>query len=195
MLLEQSGVKESVTLRAVAREVGISAPSIYAHFPDREAIVATVLQTAFDEFIDVLQQAIGRETAPLDQLRAGCGAYLQYAKDRPHRYRVLFERRPRPPQEDDPLENKEEPTGTDAFTLLVNCVEACVEAGSSASTDPYRDATAIWVGLHGYATLRAGLPEFPWPDHDAIVDRLVLGLADAVEFAVPKRRNSLSRQR
>jgi AcrR family transcriptional regulator len=184
-LLEQTGVEEAVTLRAVAREVGISAPSIYAHFPDREAIVETVLQDAFDDLIQVLQLAIANESDPLRQLRAGCAAYLDYARDRPHRYRVLFERRPtQPSAEQDVDGEKAKPTGTEAFTLLVDCVEACVDAGSAASTDPYRDATAIWVGLHGYATLRAGLPDFPWPDHAAIVDRLVLGLVDARESSV-----------
>ena len=38
-LIERTGSDEAVTLRAVAREVGIAAPSIYAHFADRDAIV------------------------------------------------------------------------------------------------------------------------------------------------------------
>lgn len=37
-LLEDSGSEEAVTLRAIARQIGISAPSIYSHFPDREAL-------------------------------------------------------------------------------------------------------------------------------------------------------------
>ena len=46
-LLEQNGSEEAVTLRAVARQVGISAPSIYSHFPDREAIVDAIVDGAF----------------------------------------------------------------------------------------------------------------------------------------------------
>src|SRR6266700_821441 len=38
-LIEREGSDEAVTLRAVAREIGIAAPSIYNHFPDRDAIV------------------------------------------------------------------------------------------------------------------------------------------------------------
>jgi AcrR family transcriptional regulator len=42
-LIERTGSAEAVTLRAVAREVGIAAPSIYPHFADREAIVTAVV--------------------------------------------------------------------------------------------------------------------------------------------------------
>ena len=176
-LLEQSGSEESITLRAVAREIGISAPSIYAHFADREAIVETLLEVGFAEFLRALRQAIDTETDPLKRLQAGCAAYLRYATEQPHRYRVLFERRPVsvPPVVAEPEVAKL--SDIEAFTVLVDCLQACVDAGLSDSSDPYRDSTAIWVGLHGYATLRAGLPEFPWPDHDAVVDRLVLGPA------------------
>ena len=64
-----------------------------------------------------------------------------------------------------------------SFDLLVRSLQDCVAAGISASTDPARDATAIWVALHGYATLHARLPRFPWPDTDALLDRIVDGLA------------------
>ena len=49
-LLERGGNAEAVTLRAIAREVGISAPSIYGHFEDREAIVSAVIDNAFSDF-------------------------------------------------------------------------------------------------------------------------------------------------
>jgi hypothetical protein len=36
---------------------------------------------------------------------------------------------------------------------------------------------AVWVALHGYASLRARSPGFPWPDGDAMLDRMVTRLA------------------
>ena len=47
-IIERTGSDEEVTLRSVAREVGIAAPSIYTHFPDREAILWAVVQVVFD---------------------------------------------------------------------------------------------------------------------------------------------------
>jgi hypothetical protein len=56
-------------------------------------------------------------------------------------------------------------------------VQRCVDAGRSTSTDAFGDACAVWVALHGYATLRTNLPSFPWPDGQAMFDRIVLGPA------------------
>ena len=95
-LLERTGSEEAVTLRAVAREVGISAPSIYSHFPDREAIVAAIVDGAFGDFNAAIESASDAATAagagPLGRLRAGCAAYLRFAAERPNRYKLLFER-------------------------------------------------------------------------------------------------------
>jgi len=174
-LLERTGSEEAVTLRAVAREVGISAPSIYAHFPDREAIVAAIVDDAFADFNAAIKAGSDAPATagPLARLRGGCAAYLRFAAQRPNRYRLLFERR-------DVLVDDTQPVPAirlESFNWLIASLQACIDAGISASTDAARDATAIWVALHGYATLHALLPGFPWPDTDALLDRIVDSLA------------------
>jgi AcrR family transcriptional regulator len=176
-LLEQTGSEEAVTLRAIARQVGISAPSIYTHFPDREAIVDAIVDGAFSDFNAAIKAASDAADAagqgPLGRLRAGCVAYLRFAEERPNRYRLLFERR-------DILERGQyrfSAVRAQSFDLLIANVQDCVEAGISASTDPQLDSTAIWVALHGFATLHANLPGLPWPDTDTLLDRIIYGLA------------------
>jgi AcrR family transcriptional regulator len=177
-LLERSGgSEEAVTLRAVAREVGISAPSIYAHFTDRQAIVDAIVNGAFGDFNRAIQAASDAAArageGPRARLRAMCAAYLEFADERPNRYQLLFERR------------NLIGVGSEAnrliriesFDLLVASVQACVDAGISASDDPARDAVAIWAALHGFATLRSFRPQFPWPGPDTMLDRIVSGLA------------------
>jgi len=174
-LLERTGNEEAITLRAVAREVGISAPSIYLHFPDREAILEAVVDGAFADFNaaieDAVNAAIAAGAGPRERVRAGCAAYLRVAAERPNRYKLLFERQYRIGGGDLP------DVQIEGFDLLVRSIQDCVAAGISASTDPARDATAIWLALHGYATLPARLPMFPWPESDALFDRIVDGLA------------------
>lgn len=184
-LLERTGNEEAVTLRAVAREVGISAPSIYSHFPDgREAIVEAVVDGAFADFNtaieDAANAAIAAGAGPRERVRAGCAAYLRFAAERPNRYKLLFERQHRIGGDVPDVEIA-------GFDLLVRSIQDCVAAGISASTDPARDATAIWLALHGYATLPARLPMFPWPDADALLDRIVDGLAQIKADDVAER--------
>jgi AcrR family transcriptional regulator len=176
-LLEQTGSEEAVTLRAVARQVGISAPSIYAHFADREAIVDAIVNDAFSDFNAAIatatEAAVTAGGGPRARLRAGCAAYLEFAAERPNRYKLLFAR------QDLLGDHWEEVPAVrlESFGQLVDSVQACIDAGISASEDPRRDAAAIWVALHGFATLHSAWPGFPWPGADTMLNRIVDGLA------------------
>jgi len=183
-LIERTGSDEAVTLRAVAREVGIAAPSIYPHFADRDAIVMAVVARIFDE----LAAAIKAGTAvagpdPVDRLVAGCAAYVDYGLSHPARYGVLFSGR-RESAEDycqpvalGPDGRPVLEWGAEAFSLLLRSIEECVRAGVSASADVLADATAVWVALHGTVTLRTTLPRFPWPELAPQLRHEVLSLA------------------
>ena len=183
-LIERSGSDEAVTLRAVAREVGIAAPSIYAHFDDRDAIVMAVMLRVFDELAEAVDQAtVAAGPDPVERLVAGCGAYVSYGLAHPARYGVLFSGHLRPPEEycaPVQLAPDGRPVlefGAEAFALLVRGIEDCVGAGMSGSTDVVADSTAVWVALHGTVTLRTALPGYPWPEPDSMVRHLVLSLA------------------
>ena len=184
-LIERTGSDEAVTLRAVAREIGIAAPSIYAHFADRDAIIMAVVLRVFDELSGAIMA--GTDAAgpdPARRLVGGCEAYVAYGLEHPARYGVLFAQRGMSPEEyctPVALSDDGRPAlefGAEAFALLVEGIEECVRAGESASTDTIRDATAVWVALHGTVMLRTALPNFPWPEQHAFARQLVLPLAE-----------------
>ncbi|HTT50913.1 MAG TPA: TetR/AcrR family transcriptional regulator [Streptosporangiaceae bacterium] len=183
-LIERAGSEEAVTLRAVAREVGIAAPSIYPHFADRDAIMMAVLVRIFAELTDAIEAgetAAGRD--PVDRLVAGCAAYVDYGLSHPARYGVLFsERRASARDYCEPMALGPDGRpvlawGADAFGHLLHGIEDCVAAGVSSSTDVLADATAVWVALHGTVTLRTALPAFPWPEPAPMLRHQVLALA------------------
>ena len=183
-LIERTGSDEAVTLRAVAREVGIAAPSIYAHFADRDAIIIAAVLQVFDELTDAIEAGV--ESAgqdPVDSLVGGCEAYVKFGLEHPARYGVLFsERRLGMQDYCKPVQLRPDGKpvlefGAESFALLVQAIEDCVEAGASATTDVVADATAVWVAMHGTVTLRTSLPGFPWPDADQFVRQYVLSLA------------------
>lgn len=173
-IVERTGTDEAVTLRSVAREVGIAAPSIYAHFADRDAILWGLVGRVFDDLRVQVGAVLDGYDDPVDRLVAGCEGYVAYGLDNPALYRVLFARQF--PEEDAPAEGL--PVGGEAFGLLVEAIERCVAAGRSVSTDPFADATAVWVALHGMVSLWSTVCDFPWPeDRHRFVTRLVLPLA------------------
>lgn len=183
-LLDESGTEQAVTLRAVARRAGITAPAIYGHFASREAIMLAVVQQAFAELSDALHAPAGSGSGPAAHLRGVCDAYLDFAASRQQRYRVMF----------DGLWNAAaalettsvSPTelyelGQDALAVLTDALQACADAALSTTDDVGADAIALWLGLHGLAHQRAVTAAFPWPAD--IARRLVGSLAhlDAAE--------------
>ena len=66
-IIDRTGSDDAVTLRAVAREVGIAAPSIYAHFADRDAIVLAAVSRTFSELYEAIVAGIAEAYKP-DQM-------------------------------------------------------------------------------------------------------------------------------
>src|SRR4051795_7365743 len=79
-LLEESGREDAVTLRAVARAVGISAPSIYAHFDAREQILDAVVAEAFEDLSEAISAAIEQQTDTVRRFEAGVRAYVDFGR-------------------------------------------------------------------------------------------------------------------
>jgi AcrR family transcriptional regulator len=164
-LVERTGSTDGVSLRAVARETGVSAPAVYGHFTDLDALLDAVVAAGFEDLRDTIRAAVARETDPVARLLAGCRAYVDAGLASPGRYRAMFGPR-------------RLPSGRRAFAVLVDGIAACSAAGRSASTDPEADADLVWTALHGVVMLRSAGPELPWPDLgdqvSALVDRLAL---------------------
>lgn len=180
VLLEQTGRDDAVTLRAVARLIGISAPSIYHHFDDRDQILYALITRTFEQLAAALRPAAVAGSTPVERLRAVSRAYLDFAGEHRHLYRVLFERQlaaDGPTPEECTPASVDEMVGAEAFGALLDAVAACVATGESTASAPLEPATQLWVGLHGLATLRASMPYFPWPplEHqlDDLIQRLV----------------------
>jgi AcrR family transcriptional regulator len=82
----------ALSLRAIARELKISAPAIYNYFPDRDALVTALIIDAFSSFGDWQLEA--RDSVPAEQLeerfRAIGIAYRHWAHTYPQRYQLIF---------------------------------------------------------------------------------------------------------
>ncbi|MFD9893870.1 TetR/AcrR family transcriptional regulator [Amycolatopsis sp. NPDC059027] len=176
-LLDETGNESAITLRSVARRVGIAAPSIYRHFPDQPTIMLAVVQRAFAELETQLRtdvDAAGDD--PRQRLFACCHGYLRFAKDHPERYRTMFGGLWMPVLRDTTVTINDVMTLGDACTqLLTDTLNGCVTAGLATSTDVRADSVALWLGLHGLAHQRASTIAYPWPPD--IADRIITALA------------------
>ncbi|HSU10272.1 MAG TPA: TetR/AcrR family transcriptional regulator [Pseudonocardia sp.] len=176
-LLDETGDESAVTLRAVARRVGIAAPSIYRHFADQPSIMLAVVQQAFDELNAELYGALAAAgDDPRTRLFAVCTRYLEFARRHPGRYRTMFGGLWMPDLEASSLTEADlHALGQVSMDVLVEVLGGCVAAGIATTTDVSADAVALWVGLHGLAHQQSVTVSFPWPAD--IAERLVVALA------------------
>jgi len=162
---------ERLSLRAVARRVGIATTSIYLHFPDLDHLLAAVVDRCFLELGSVAAEAAEAASDPADDLRRRCRAYCHFGLDHPNLYQLMFRADiPQAAITDEP------PTtpGRRALEKLVAAVQRCLESGNAPShEDPFRLASLIWTAEHGIVLARIARPVFPWPPLEPFVDEMV----------------------
>jgi len=145
---------EKLSLREVARRLGVSHQAPYRHFPSRDHILAAVVARAFDHFALYLDD---RQRVPDDPAQDLCGmglAYLSYAGEHPLQYRLMFAT-PLPDPANHPGMML---SARHAFTLLEQGVGRMRAAqGQPASANLITlDALFIWSALHGLAGIQGG---------------------------------------
>ena len=176
----------ALSLRAIARQLKITAPAIYNYFPDRDALVTALIIDAFTSFGD--SQLAARDSVPPQDLvgrfRAIGVAYRNWAHTYPQRYQLIFGT-PIPGYEG-PME-KIFPSSARSLGALVSVVEGLRVAGKltidsfprvkpeyKVSFDAWKTyggnadllslsvAMIIWSRVHGIVSLeiQGNLPPF-----------------------------------
>ena len=81
-----------LSLRGIARDMGLTAPALYRYYPDRDALIVALLIDSFSAFTAALE--IGRNDSASDdhagRFRAMCKAYFEWAAQNPQRYTLMF---------------------------------------------------------------------------------------------------------
>jgi len=143
-LIEEEG-PAGLSMRRLADRVGIRAPSIYKHLPDKQALEHAIVSTVFDELAHEFEDAL-EDADPVGTMVA---IYRRYAKEHPHLYRLMTEQ----PLQRDLLEPGVEERAALPARLLVG-------------DDP--DAgRAVWAFAHGMTILELNDRFPPGADIDA----------------------------
>jgi len=135
------GGEAALSIRELCAQVGVTAPTIYHHFGDKDGLVAEVVDACFAEF----DRALAKGPLPDDPVAAlgwGFDRYVAYGGAHPAHYRLLFQRKLVKPT----------PAGVAAYARLERLVDAIAAAGRLAA--PVSEAApAFWAGCHGVTTL------------------------------------------
>jgi AcrR family transcriptional regulator len=175
----------SLSLRAIARKMEMTAPALYRYFPDRDALVTDLIVEAFTSLGDALQE--GLEAAPTRdhavRLAATGLAYRAWAVAYPQRYELIFGT-PIPGYQA-PAEVTM-PAAAQSLNVLIKVLDDAIQAGNlpipepplvagelllqieawrtqvNSQAHPYAHylALVIWSRVHGLVSLEIG-HQFP----------------------------------
>lgn len=140
---------EKLSLRDVARRLGVSHQAPYKHFANRDHILAEVVARCFDDFRHALEAA--RAAAPEDPRSALSAlglAYFDYARIHPLEYRLMFGT-PLPDKESHP---RMMASARHAFALLQE-VLTDMPVSDAGAPSAALDALFVWSTIHGLATI------------------------------------------
>jgi AcrR family transcriptional regulator len=168
MLLE-TGSAQAVSIRGVADAVGVTPPSIYRHFADKDRLIFEVCARHFTALEDHIVAATAGVEDPVDRLAVMGRAYIEFGVANPEPYRIMFMTR----ADRAPVEFQGEVLVDSAcFDLLTASVEECIDAGRfrPEHTDAYRLSLGFWARVHGLTSLLVSKPTMDWPDDPAFFE-------------------------
>lgn len=140
-----AGGPEALFINAIGRELGVTGPALYRYYPSRLALLTDLVIDAYDDFADCLRAAVSdpHGTGGDAPLVAFGDAYLAWARQQPHRYRLMY----RPPLPDDDAHDDEQ---VEAAHAAMGILLEVLARGSGASTSTGRRSAAFatWMRRH-----------------------------------------------
>lgn len=149
-VIAERGV-ENLSLREVARKLGVSHQAPYKHYPSRDHLLAEVMRRCFQGFAEHLDRR-ARSDDPIQDLAALGEQYLAYAREHPLEYRLMFSTTwPESADEADLVND-----ATHAFDVLRGVLRRMHGEGPKARELIDLDALYIWSTMHGLAGVMNG---------------------------------------
>lgn len=148
-ILAKEGVS-GLSLRKVAKEAGVSHSAPYAHFADKQSLIAAISTEGFKQLYAELDEAILAHSGnPKEQLLEGAWAYVQFAMKNTGTFKIMFS---------GVLEKeKDYPAFVEisrkTFEKVTDVVKACQDAGTLHAAPPDVMAVAVWGQIHGVISL------------------------------------------
>ncbi len=180
--LLSAGGESAVSIREVCTRAGVTAPTVYHHFGDKDALIARVVDDCFAEF----DRALAPEAAPADPVEAmrwGFDRYLAYGVAHPAHYRLLFPRRREHPT----------PSALTSYDRLRHGIRAVAAAGRL-TVDVEDAAAAFWSAVHGATSLViAGFWDASAPAVALVRDAIIAQLTRSAPARPRRRRTRRSR--
>ncbi len=158
---------DGFTLADACRISGVSTAAPYKHFSDRDELLATVVARAFDNMSDRSMAAVEQAgVGTLEGIIAMGKAYVRFAVEQKHLFRLMFGQHPILKQDCQVIED-----GLGCFSRVIEQV-AIYCSKNHVPGDPRQIAVRLWTFVHGAASLKID-GDYDVVSEDLDVDHLI----------------------
>lgn len=169
-ILIETNDESALSIRAIAAAVGVTPPSIYLHFSDRNDLVFAVCERHAEDLERAMAAAAEGIDDPWERIRRRGFAYLQWGLANPEHYRILM--MSRPDHTPDRLLD-ERLADTAGLIPVSDDVAAAVDGRQVVPLDDALDTTKLlWMMIHGMVSLLISKPAFPFGPIEDLYERL-----------------------
>lgn len=175
---------ENVSMRRIADKIEYSPTTIYLYFKDKAELLEQVCVETFSRLSAHLTRILAQPGDPIERLKRGLLAYVNFGLENPHHYRAVFMMHI-PEGFDRSRMAKPDAPGMQAFDFLRRSVYDCIAADKfRRSADPETISQTLWAGVHGVTSILITCDKgFPFVDRDqlihSVVDTLVAGASES----------------
>jgi AcrR family transcriptional regulator len=168
---------ESFSMRKLAQRIEYSPGSIYLHFKNKEQLFESLVEESFERLLKVVAgiQNGHAHQDPVEALKKGLRAYVDFGLRNPNDYRFAFTLR-RPVQK---RPYKVHPV----FDVLRQMVGRCVEEKRFGAVNIETTSQALWAATHGITSLLIQRPTFPWVGNKELIDQVINNAIDSLVVA------------
>nr|WP_093699159.1 TetR/AcrR family transcriptional regulator [Streptomyces sp. 2231.1] len=142
----------ALSLREMARDIGVSHAAPGRHFKDKQALIDALALDGYERLNEALSSAADRPDQSFEQqMTALARAYLGFAVENPELLELMFARKHDPDSSAQLAAAVDQSLGS--FTRMIADAQ---ERGEIVQGDPERITTVAAASLHGLAALIAG---------------------------------------
>ena len=153
-ILDRDG-QGGLSLRAVAREAGVSPAAPYHHFKDKSELMLAIAEEGFDQLSDYIRHTTDMAVPPKERVAAIGLGYVEFAKAHPAVYRVMYDCS----RDSDAMPDKAHDAEDGAYSLLKRAMIDIGVASPDQETELELACIAAWCAAHGLAEM-VGFKQF-----------------------------------
>lgn len=141
---------KSLSMRGIAKKVGVSATSIYLYFENKDHLLHTLIEESVEDLSSTIEQEVVGKVGIIDKFEATINGYVNFAMNNPEKYDIIYNvnstAMSRYPKEKFRKARR-------SYESLVKVIEEGVSEGLMALESPVIAAYSIWAQLHGVVSV------------------------------------------